>query len=149
MKHNRSIPPTTVVPILSYPDVREAVAWLTAVFGFVERTRIGESHRAQLGIGNDGAMIVAERTGLDPSGTGSAAHAIRVRVEDADAMFEHVRARGATVLEPPTERIYGERDFTVEDPGGHRWQFCETLRDVAPEEFGCETVVPWPEAAAP
>ena len=42
MKHNRSVPPATVVPVLSYPDVRAAVAWLSAAFGFVERTRIGD-----------------------------------------------------------------------------------------------------------
>jgi hypothetical protein len=45
MKPNRSVPPATVVPVLSYPDLRAAVAWLTAAFGFVERTRIGDSHR--------------------------------------------------------------------------------------------------------
>ena len=28
MKPNHSVPPTTVVPILVYPDVRAAVDWL-------------------------------------------------------------------------------------------------------------------------
>jgi hypothetical protein len=46
MRPNRSIPPTTVIPVLSYPDVRDAVAWLSASFGFVARVRIGEDHRA-------------------------------------------------------------------------------------------------------
>ncbi len=45
---NRSVPPPTVVPVLIYPDVRPAVAFLAGAFGFVERTRIGASHRAQL-----------------------------------------------------------------------------------------------------
>ena len=66
MKHNRSVPPATVVPVLSYPDVRAAVAWLSAAFGFAERTRIGESHRAQMSIGADGAVIVAEHRGGKP-----------------------------------------------------------------------------------
>ena len=48
MKRNRSIPSAVVMPVLIYPDVREAVAWLTAAFGFEERVRIGEDHRAQL-----------------------------------------------------------------------------------------------------
>ena len=47
-------------------DVRAAVAWLAAAFGFAERTRIGGSHRAQLNIGADGAVIVAERRGESP-----------------------------------------------------------------------------------
>ena len=43
MKPNRSIPQPTVVPVLVYPDVRAAVSWLTAAFGFRERVRIGET----------------------------------------------------------------------------------------------------------
>ena len=62
MKDNRSIPKATVVPVLIYPDVREAVEWLEAAFGFVEHVRIGEDHRAQLGFG-DGAVIVADVRG--------------------------------------------------------------------------------------
>jgi hypothetical protein len=61
MKINRSVPPTTVVPVLVYPDVRAAGAFLTTAFGFVEGTRIGESHRAQLAVGGKGAVIVGRR----------------------------------------------------------------------------------------
>ena len=48
MKPNRSIPAATVIPVLIYPDVRAAVAWLEEAFGFLERVQIGEDHRAQL-----------------------------------------------------------------------------------------------------
>lgn len=144
MKPNRSVPPATVVPILSYPDVRAAVAWLSSAFGFAERTRIGESHRAQLSIGADGAMIVAEIRGERPVQDDGMTHLTRVRVEDVSAQFERARAHGARVLESPTDREYGERDCTVADLAGHRWQFAETLRDVAPEDFGNTTVAPWP-----
>lgn len=145
MKFNRSVPPPTVVPVLPYPDVRAAVAWLTAAFGFVERTRIGESHRSQMSIGTDGAVIVAERKGDQSARATDASQYVRVRVEDVDACFERARAHGASVLQPPVDREYGERDCTVQDLAGHRWQFAEALRDVAPEEFGCQTVAPWPE----
>jgi uncharacterized glyoxalase superfamily protein PhnB len=146
MRHNRSVPPATVVPVLVYPDVRAAVAWLTTTFGFVERTRIGESHRAQMSIGTDGAMIVADVRGEQrPPHDDAVTHVIRVRVADVDAHYERARALGARVLEPPTSREYGERDCTLEDLAGHRWQFSETVQDVAPEEYGCETVSPWPD----
>jgi uncharacterized glyoxalase superfamily protein PhnB len=145
MKHNRSIPPVTVIPVLVYPDVRAAVDWLTAAFGFAERVRIGESHRAQLSIGADGAVIVADVAGQrQPPQADIVTHEIKVRVDDVGAQFERARAAGARVLEPPTDREYGERECTVEDLAGHRWQFSETLRDVSPEEFGCQTVSPWP-----
>lgn len=145
VKRNRSIPPSTVIPVLVYPDVREAVAWLSAAFGFVERTRIGESHRAQLSIGEDGAMIVADVRGEQRRPQdGIVTHVMKVRVDDVEAACERARAHGARMLEPPTDREYGERECTFEDLAGHRWQFTETVRDVAPEEYGCETVAPWP-----
>jgi uncharacterized glyoxalase superfamily protein PhnB len=145
VKPNRSIPPPTVIPVLVYPDVRQAVAWLSAAFGFAERTRIGDSHRAQMSIGEDGAMIVADIRGeQQPPQEGLVTHVIKVRVENAEAWHERARAHGARVLEPPTDREYGERECTVEDLAGHRWQFTETVRDVAPEEYGCQTVAPWP-----
>lgn len=146
MRRNRSIPPVRVIPVLVYPDVRAAVAWLAAAFGFVERTRIGESHRAQLGIGADGAVIVADAgPGREMSPAGALSHLIKVRVEDLDALVARARAAGATVIAEPTLQPYGERECTIEDLAGHRWQFDETVADVAPEEYGCETVTPWPE----
>jgi uncharacterized glyoxalase superfamily protein PhnB len=31
---------------------------------------------------------------------------------------------------------FGERQYTVDDPGGHRWTFTQSVADVAPEEWG-------------
>ncbi len=144
MRHNRSLPPPTVVPVLVYPDVRAAVAWLAGAFGFGERVRIGEDHRAQLSIGEDGAMIVADAQGeRRPPPAGGVSHLVKVRGEDVAAVHRRAEQFGARILEPPTDQPYGERECTVEDLGGHRWQFTQTVRDVAPEEYGCETVSPW------
>jgi uncharacterized glyoxalase superfamily protein PhnB len=145
LKPNRSIPPATVIPVLVYPDVRQAVAWLSTAFGFAERTRVGESHRAQLSIGDDAAMIVADVHGEQQRPQdGLVTHVMKVRVDNVEAAFERARANGARVIEHPTDQVYGERECTVEDLAGHRWQFSETVRDVAPEEYGCQTVAPWP-----
>jgi len=145
MRVNRSVPPPTVVPVLVYPDVRAAVAFLSAAFGFAERTRIGESHRAQLAVGDTGAVIIAD-AGNDrrPPQPGGVTHVVRVRVSDVDAAFARARDQGAVVLEAPVDREYGERDCTLEDLAGHRWQLAEAVADVAPEEFGCQTVSAWP-----
>ena len=138
MLNNRSIPSATVIPVLVYPDVRAAVAWLDDAFGFVERVRIGEAHRSQLQVGDDGAVIVADVRGeQQPPRAGAVTHVIKVRVED-----ERARTHGARVVQEPIEYEYGERECTLEDPAGHRWQFTQTMRDVAPEEWGGRSVHP-------
>jgi uncharacterized glyoxalase superfamily protein PhnB len=142
VKPNRSIPPAPVIPVLVYPDVREAVDWLGAAFGFVEHVQIGEAHRSQLGFG-DGAVIVADvRNERRPPRRGEVTHMVMVRVDDANAHCEQARAKGAQILMEPTDFEYGERQYTAEDPAGHQWTFSETLADVAPEEWGGVSVAP-------
>lgn len=140
MKKNRSVPDATVIPVLIYPDVREAVAWLTEAFGFTERVRIGENHRSQLRFG-DGALIVGDVRGdRRPPREGEVTHSVMVRVEDARAHCEHARADGARIVMEPTDFEYGERQYNAEDPFGHQWTFTETLADVAPSAWGGEQV---------
>jgi uncharacterized glyoxalase superfamily protein PhnB len=141
---NRSAPPATVTPVLPYPDVRAAVAWLREAFGFEERVRIGEAHRAQLRVGEDGAVVVADVHGqqVAPS-TGVVTHLIKVRVPDVDAAFNRARDAGARVIDEPTTYGYGERSCTVEDLARHRWELTQTVRDVEPGDWGGVAVAPW------
>jgi uncharacterized glyoxalase superfamily protein PhnB len=144
MLTNRSAPPVTVTPVLAYPDVRAAVEWLAAAFGFEERVRIGAGHRAQLRVGADGAVVVAEAPrDQTPPGERGATQLLKVRVPDVDAAFDRARACGARVLAEPTTYEYGERSCVVEDLAGHRWELTQTVRDAAPEEWGGITVAPW------
>jgi uncharacterized glyoxalase superfamily protein PhnB len=141
---NRSAPPVTVVPVLVYPDVRAAVAWLERAFDFGERVRIGDAHRAQLRVGSDGAVVVADvRSDQVAPSRGVVTHLVKVRVPDVDAAFARARDAGARVLEEPRTFEYGERSCVVEDLAGHRWELTQTLRDVEPEEWGGVTVAPW------
>ena len=134
---NRSIPAATVVPVLIYPDVRGAVAWLTDAFGFAERVRIGENHRAQMQVGESGAVIAADvRHDRRPPRAGEETHSVLVRVEHVDDHCARARAHGARILMEPTDFEYGERQYKAEDPAGHRWTFSETLEDAAPETWG-------------
>jgi uncharacterized glyoxalase superfamily protein PhnB len=141
---NRSAPPATVTPVLIYSDVRAAVEWLEGAFGFGERVRIGDDHRAQMRVGSDGSIVVADVHGeqVAPS-AGAVTHLIKVRVPDVDAAFARARDFGARVLEEPHTWEYGERSCVVEDLAGHRWELTQTVRDVEPEEWGGVTVAPW------
>jgi uncharacterized glyoxalase superfamily protein PhnB len=143
VRANRSIPAATVIPVLVYPDVREAVAWLERAFGFRERLKIGEGHRSQLHVGEGGAVIVADAEGERRAPrAGDETHQVLVRVEDARAHCERARAAGARILREPADFQYGERQYTAEDPAGHRWTFSETLADVAPADWGGELADP-------
>jgi uncharacterized glyoxalase superfamily protein PhnB len=136
VKRNRSIPDATVIPVLVYPDVREAVAFLEAAFGFEERLRIGENHRSQLRFG-DGALIVADvRHAQRPPTPGDVTHVVVLRVEDVDALCERARAHGATIVMEPTTFEYGERQATIDDYAGHRWTLSQTVEDADPAEWG-------------
>jgi uncharacterized glyoxalase superfamily protein PhnB len=142
MKANRSIPASGVVPVLIYPDVRAAVAWLSEAFGFSERVRIGEDHRSQMRAG-DGAVIIGDVRGeRRPPRPGEATHAVMVRVNDADAHCERARAHGALIHMEPTDFEYGERQYHAEDLAGHHWTFSQTLADVHPESWGGVLIAP-------
>ncbi len=106
--------------------------------------RVGEAHRAQLRVGADGAIIVADERGnqVTPTG-GTATHVIKVRVADVDAAFARAVDAGARSLEEPTTHPYGERSCMLEDMNGRRWELTQTVRDVEPEEWGGITVAPW------
>jgi uncharacterized glyoxalase superfamily protein PhnB len=134
------MPSAAVIPVLIYPDVREAVEWLVAAFGFAQRVWIGENHRAQLSFG-DGAIIVGDVRGdRRPPRPGEATHSVMVRVQDAQAHCGCAREHGARILMEPKEFEYGERQYNAEDPWGHHWTFSQTLADVAPEQWGGVTV---------
>src|SRR6266700_6133465 len=57
LKKNRSAPNTAVIPVLYYPEVREAVEWLTTALPFTERLRIAD-HRCQLSHSNGAIVLV-------------------------------------------------------------------------------------------
>jgi uncharacterized glyoxalase superfamily protein PhnB len=132
-RRNRTMPAAAVMPVLVYPDVDAAADWLCNAFGFRERWRsVGK--RAQLAVG-DAAVTVVRGTAAAACG----AHSIMVRVENADAHFARAQEWHATILSPPVDYPYGERQYTAEDPGGHRWTFSQSIDDVAPEEWGGES----------
>jgi len=116
--------------------VREAVDWLGRAFGFGERVRIGENHRAQLSFGEGSVIIGDVRNERRPPRPGEVTHSVMVRVDDALAHCQRACEHGAHIFMEATDFDYGERQYTVEDPAGHQWTFSETLADVAPEEWG-------------
>jgi uncharacterized glyoxalase superfamily protein PhnB len=126
------MPEERLIPVLGYPDVDEAVAWLTAAFGFALRWQAG-SHRAQLAVGGHGAVAIVQGGGAHSSGD----H-VMVRVENVDQHRLNAMKAGAT-SGPVEEFPFGERQYTAHDHTGRTWVFTQTVRDVDPAEWGART----------
>ena len=129
MRYNRSVPPCPVIPVLRYPDPAAAAQWLSNAFGFEVRLRIA-NHRIQMRAG-EGCFTIAEGDITPNDSVG-----VQVRIEDAFGHCERARQAGAKILTPPTEHMYGERQYNAEDFHGHRWDFTETIADIDPVSWG-------------
>ena len=131
MLSNRSMPPSTVIPVIPYPNLSDAIVWLTAAFGFGLRVRIAD-HRAQMDVPPDGHVVL----GAVDDGSAISPARVMVRVSDAHSHAARAVAAGAKMISPPQDYPYGERQYTVEDFAGHRWTFSESIGDVDPADWG-------------
>jgi uncharacterized glyoxalase superfamily protein PhnB len=140
LRTNRSAPNAAVIPVLYYPDVPEAVAWLTTALPFIERLRNAVDRR-QLVHGNGAIVVTIPGAHADaaPSTLQSpGAHSITLRVTGIDPIFERAKAAGARVLAEPADQVYGERQCSFLDPWGHPWTLSETIFDSDPGDWGGE-----------
>jgi predicted enzyme related to lactoylglutathione lyase len=138
MIENRSAPPGPVVPVLVYDDVPKAIEWLRGAFGFEERLRTppepdGTVHHAQLAVGLGSVMLNGQRGGTKQHSGGA-----MVYVPDVDAHCERAKKFGAKIVNPPVTAAFGERQYSAEDPEGHRWTFSQSMADVDPEDWGAQ-----------
>jgi uncharacterized glyoxalase superfamily protein PhnB len=143
LKKNRSAPNTGVIPVLYYPDVPEAVEWLTTALPFTERLRNSDNRR-QL-VHRNGAIVVTKPRGNadDASSTQQSpgAHSVTLRVTGINELFLRAKAAGARVLAEPADHPYGERQCSFIDPWGHPWTLSETIFDSDPADWGGELLV--------
>jgi uncharacterized glyoxalase superfamily protein PhnB len=134
MLANRSIARAVVIPVLSYPDVNAAAAWLCEAFGFTVRLRIA-THRVQMNVG-EGALTLRELHPDEVNAPLGLGHSITVRVEDADAHCRRAREHGARITQEPAMHSFGERQYSAVDFAGHTWTFSQSVADVHPSEWG-------------
>jgi len=131
-----------VIPMLSYSDGVAALEWLTAAFGFRERTRMtdasGRLTHAELDAGS-GVVMLASPT---PDYEGPARHrehcdaaaawsrvpyivdGVLVYIDDVEQHCERARGAGARILSEPERTEHGAL-YRAEDLEGHRWMFME------------------------
>ena len=103
--------------VLTVSDVAAAVEFYTTKLGFSPGFVWGEPPRfAGVNLGEEQMFL---RLGT-PEPRGCAVYFV---VGNADELFEHQRAMGVEILDPPGAREYGLRDYRVRDPHGYELGF--------------------------
>ncbi len=132
----------TVTPYLFYEDVAGALAWLTRVFGLVERevetmkNEEGKVVHAAMLMGSGSIMMGCPSADYkNPKKLGQATQQLYVYVDAVDQHFKNAKAEGATILSELEDTFYGDRRYGVEDLEGHNWYFAEKVREMKPEDW--------------
>ena len=134
----------SIVSQLAYEDVGAALEWLAKAFGFheLEDQRFvgedGEVGHAEMEVGPGVHFMLGTSGGhgsSSPKKLGGGTQHLCVYVDDIEGHLDRARAAGATVLEELEDQPWGDRRYEAEDLEGHRWMFCQHVRDVEPGEW--------------
>lgn len=109
---------------LATPDMARAVRFYEALgfpIAYGDETGAFTSFRV-----GQGSLNLARAASQPPPG---GTMRIIFHVDDVDAMYAHVLARGFTPEAPPRDAPWGERYFHLTDPDGHALSFARPLRD--------------------
>ncbi len=125
-----SIEAPRIYPTFRYHDAAKMLDWLAEAFGFevhVKYVENGKVGHAELKLGSSMIMLGSVQDDVYGSMVGApgdnGGKSIYVAVANPDALFARAKAAGAKILEEPTDRHYGSRDFICADPEGNVWSF--------------------------
>ena len=125
---------TSVIPVIVYADISRAHDFLVEVFEFaaggVQRDSTGRAVHGEVRAGDTTIWlhaISADHRMDTPHGKPANHGGFVVRVPNVDEHFERVRAAGAKIESAPTDQEYGQREYGVSDPEGHRWWFATPI----------------------
>jgi PhnB protein len=126
-----------IVPYIICADAPRALEFLCRAFGFVELFRMpmpdGRIGHAEIGYQDNRVMLASEHPEIgmvSPKSLPARHGQLLCYVDDVDAHYARAVAAGATVVQEPTDKPYGDRSYEAVDPDGHRWTFATHVRDV-------------------
>lgn len=105
------------VPILYCTDVAKSLTYYTEVLGFCNKWDWGKPPTFG-GVSKDAVEIYFSKKGQGNPGTW-----LSIMVDNVDEYYEHVKAKGATILSEPKNMEWGIREMLLEDPDGHMIRF--------------------------
>jgi uncharacterized glyoxalase superfamily protein PhnB len=125
---------------LPHEDPEASLTFYRDTLGFEVRKEVGYGGRRWITVGppnQPGTSIVLYPPGADPGVTederrtivemmAKGTYAILVlATADLDGAFERLQARGAEVVQEPTDQPYGIRDCAIRDPAGNLLRISE------------------------
>jgi uncharacterized glyoxalase superfamily protein PhnB len=108
-------------PILAVSDVREAVKFYTSALGFWLAFAEGDPPTFA-GVNFGHVQLFLQQGAPAPGGC-----SVYFVVSDADKLCRLHESAGVAIIEPPTDRPYRLRDYTVQDRDGYRLTFGHRL----------------------
>jgi PhnB protein len=142
MSHGIPRDQQSATPYLVVRDGAQAIEFYVRAFGAREELRLdmpdGRLGHAQLTVGAARFMLAEEFPEfgyVGPATLGGTTVGIQIYVEDVDALAERAQAAGAKLKRPIKDEFYGDRVAQLEDPYGHRWNFCTRIEEVSLEEM--------------
>jgi uncharacterized glyoxalase superfamily protein PhnB len=108
-------------------DVPAAVDFYTKKLGFNFGFTWGEPETTFAGVNLGDVQIFLEQG--EPNSS-----MLNFVVGNADELFEHQKANGVEVVQPPEDRHYGLRDYTIRDLAGNYLSFGHYIYNTGPKE---------------
>lgn len=130
---------TSLTPHLVVHPAAEAIGFYERVLGarVLDVFRMGDLvGEASLDLGN-GRFTLGDPMpayGITTPDPQAATYSLAVHIPDVDATVERAVAAGATLREPVTTFVSGDRYGSVVDPYGVRWTVMTRVEDLSPEE---------------
>jgi PhnB protein len=131
----------TVTPNLVVDSGAEAIAFYERAFGAEVTARLeagGMLVHAALRIGDSLVTLcdaMPDHGFVAPDRDAPVNSFVTLYVEDADALHARAVEAGASVVNPVSDHIHGDRAGSVRDPFGHRWAIATHIADVSQEEL--------------
>ena len=131
---------TSLTPFLAVPNARAAILFYRDVFGarIVDVTEIDAVVvHAVLDFGHGRLQIgepVADYHLVPPPAGDDDCYSVGFYCSDVDAVVELAEAAGATIREPLTTFVSGDRFCSIRDPFGIRWTIMTRVEDLSDEE---------------
>ena len=122
-EHTTTVSLAKAVPDLPVKDAPASIRYYAEVLGFQklwDDDLIGFDHTMFACVARGDLELTLDEHRAEE--TDQPLH-LSCRVDDVDALHAEYVARGAKIVEDPTDRVWQERDFKIEDPDGHKISF--------------------------